>query len=99
MILDAITESGTTYRIDVKEGLWVRIKDGQPQCSVQRTWALKVSNVRLTVGNLAWPKDGDGLWEAASVPVVGRNLYLAGRDCWFVTTAVVEVIERESWTA
>lgn len=98
MILDAITESGAAYRIDVGRGLWVRTKDGQPQCSVQRIWELKVSNVRLTVGNLAWPKDGDGMWEDAPVPMVGKNLYLAGHDCWFITTPVVEVIERESWS-
>lgn len=97
MIIDAITETGATYRIDTEDRFWLKMRNGRTVDVTQTIWQLKVSKEKLEKENLTWPWENEDLWEPATIPVVGRNLYIAGRDSWYVSTPVVEVVERESW--
>lgn len=97
MILDAITETGATYRIDTEDRFWLKMRNGRTVDVTQTIWQLKVSKEKIEKENLTWPYENEDLWESAELPVVGRNLYIAGRDSWYVSTPVVEIIERESW--
>ena len=98
MILDAITESGAIYRIDTEDRFWLKMRNGRMVDVTQTIWQLKVSKEKIEKENLTWPYENEDLWEPTELPVVGRNLYIAGRDSWYVSTPVVEVVERESWS-
>lgn len=87
MIYEAISESGAKYIIDLEIGLWIKItRDGYINPS-ERIWSLQVGTELTT----PW-KDPDN-WQKADLPEVGKHLYLAAKDVWYVSTKIVEVRE------
>lgn len=93
MPIEAVTESGSRYRIDVEDSFWIKIcKHGLPE-PVERIWSLKVGT------KLVQPWNGPEFWEDASTPEVGKHLYISGKDVWYVSTLIVEVREIEELTS
>ena len=86
-IIDAVTETGSRYRIDFERGLWFKIRrDGARQGS-ERLWSLQVGT------ELKWPWDAPDSWEDATLPEVGKHLYIAGKELWYASTPIVEIRE------
>lgn len=97
-IVDAITESGTVYRIDKNNSFWIRFPHAASHTYAlgfltERIWALKVG----TKLNLPWENEVD--WQDADAPEVGKHLYIAGKETWFVSKKVVKIVEVDDWKA
>lgn len=91
MIVDAVTESGRVYRIDIDSGLWTRMTRDGHRDTTERVWGLKVGTLLRT------PWDSPETWEDATLPEVGKNLFLTSRDVWYVSTKIVAVNEVPTW--
>lgn len=91
MIIDAVTESGRVYRIDFEAGLWSRISREGYWTSTSSIWSLKTGT------DICWPWDSPELWEDASAPEIGKNLFISGKDVWYVSTPIAEILEVPYW--
>lgn len=83
-MFEVITESGTVYRIDPVNGFWKR-GDGP----YERLKDLRIGAVKCH------PTDDPKAWFHVSAPEVGKYMFVASRDSWWVTTKVVSVTEIE----
>lgn len=92
MIIDAVTESGRTYRIDLVNGIWCRISKSGYRESTENIWSIKTGTV------LCWPWDNPEVWEDANEPEIGKHLYIASREVWYVSTRIEQINEIPSWT-
>lgn len=91
-IIDAITESGTVYRIDLEDGFWIRFPHANSHTAylgsqVERVYELKVGD------SLTLPWENKTGWMDADTPEVGKHLYIAGKGLWFVSKRVVKIVE------
>lgn len=99
MFLDAITESGTIYRLDVNEdgriSFWSRhvLRDGKyvTQVSMEKCWGVEVGT------SLSLPFNNPEDWEEANLPEVGKHFHISARDFWFVSTPISAIVEVEGW--
>lgn len=99
MFLDAVTESGTVYRLDLSdEGrirFWSRhaLRDGkhETQIYMEKCWGSEVG----TSLSYPWNKPED--WEESKLPEVGKHFYITSRDFWFVSTPISAIVEVEGW--
>lgn len=91
MIVDAITETGSRYRIDFDRGLWQKINRVGVSVATERLWSLQVGT------ELAWPWDSPDSWTNAPIPEVGKHLFVSGKDRWFVSTKIVGVVQAKNW--
>lgn len=99
MFLDAITESGTIYRLDVNEdgriSFWSRhvLQDGKYVTHVymEKCWGSKVG----TSLSYPWSKPED--WEESNLPVVGKHFYITTRNLWLVSTPISAIVEVDGW--
>lgn len=87
MIIDAVTESGSRYRIDLERQFWWKFNRDGLRTDTERLWSLKVGTV------LSTPWDSPSEWEDAEAPVVGKHLFVTSRDRWYVSTPILEIIE------
>lgn len=94
-MLDAITESGTVYRIDQEAGFWIRFPKGVPTLSstTERIWTLKAGT------DLCFPWQNEAAWDEADTPEVGKHLFISSRDVWYTSQKVVKVVEIDDWRA
>lgn len=95
MVIDAVTSTGAVYRIDREDGFWIKHRNGHSESMTNRIWSLKISTDAMEY--LVWPQNEPDWWEDADLPVVGRHLYIAGKDEWFATTKIVEIKENVEW--
>jgi hypothetical protein len=95
MVIDAVTATGAIYRIDRENSFWVKMRNGYPESQTNRIWALKISTDKLE--SLVWPWAFPDGWEDAPLPVVGRHLFISGKDEWYASTKIVEIIEDVDW--
>lgn len=80
------TESGRVYDIDVESGFWWRLsKPHMKRGTTHRLWAL-MRGTHFDYPHKS-PKDS---WEQGD-PVVGKHMYIASRDEWYVTSRVVSI--------
>jgi hypothetical protein len=93
VIIDALTESGSRYRIQLERGLWMKISHDGYRSGAERAWSMKVG----TSLTRPWQHPED--WEDATKPVVGKHLYLASKDVWYVSTPIQKITEVSSWDA
>lgn len=89
MIIDAVSESGRVYRIDLDDSFWTRSTNGGGWESTGRIWQLKTGTV------LAWPHNAPDAWEDAVIPEIGKHLYIAAKDWWYVSRKIVKIVEVE----
>lgn len=90
-ILDVTTEHGTRYILDFDKQFWIRIKRGY-MSQINRIWSFKVGT------ELAFPWNAPDAWEDAKEPELGKHLYVASRDEWYVSTLVTDITEVEDFT-
>ena len=91
MIIDAITETGSRYRIDFDTMIWQKISRNGIPVATEKLWRLEVGT------ELAWPWDAPESWEKAERPEVGKHLFVSGKDRWYASTIIVDIVETESW--
>jgi hypothetical protein len=74
-----VTESGSQYRII--DGLCKKFDSDGAMVDVFKLWTMKV----IQTDKISWEE----LHEAPEgEPVIGKRLYIAGKDCWWITTPV-----------
>lgn len=91
MIIDAVTETGSRYRIDFDRHLWTKIEKWGYRHPSERTWRLEVGT------ELAWPWNSPETWQKADRPEVGKHLFISAKDVWYVSTLITEVREIADW--
>ena len=82
IMLEVTTETGSVYRIDLINRFW-RKNDGP----FERLSALQVGTTKC------WPDEDPESWSTARKPEVGKHMYIASRDSWWVTTKIVSIEE------
>jgi hypothetical protein len=91
VIIDAITETGSRYRIDFDTMLWQKISWTGVSVATEKLWDLQTGT------ELAWPWDAPDSWEKATRPEVGKHLFVSGKDRWYASTKIVKVVETDNW--
>lgn len=76
------TASGREYWLDLDHLFWRRSSD-----PIERLVDLQVGT------RLVWPWQDPESWTAADRPEIGKHLYIASREVWYVTTTVVGIRE------
>lgn len=90
MIYEATSETGAKYVIDLDIGLWIKItRDGYINPS-ERIWSLQVGTA------LSRPWEDPDNWQKADAPEIGKHLYLAAKDVWYVSTKIIGLREVDS---
>ena len=85
------TNTGSVYTI--KRGICQKSKDGYV-IDTFKVWVMKQNkDVEAKALMLPW-QDGEQ-WETISRPTIGRHMYVAGKDVWWITTPVVSVEDEE----
>lgn len=85
-VLEAVTETGARYRFDGH--MWLKVsRDGYRASGPDTLWRLMTGTVK------EFPWNAPDAWEDASEPEVGKHLFAAARDYWYVSTPVVEIRE------
>lgn len=98
-IIDAISVSGTVYRLNLTKRLWTRFPHENSRSldlvggMTEKIWSLKVGTA------LQWPHLAPEPWEDADEPVIGKHLYLSSKDVWYVSKPIVEIKEVPEWTS
>lgn len=91
MIIDAITSTGSRYRIDLDRKFWSKIDKYGNRHQTESIWELKIGT------ELKWPWDAPDSWEFATQPEIGKHLFLASKDVWWASTPIVEILEVDDW--
>lgn len=87
-IVDVTTENGTHYILDLKDGFWARVRHNSSYLNgTHRLYFLKVGT------KLDFPWNIPEAWEDAPVPVVGKHLYVASLNDWYVSSVVTDITE------
>lgn len=81
-MLKVTTETGAVYTIDLVNKFWRKNKG-----SFERLRSLMVGTA------LTEPWEDEEHWVDADAPEVGKHLYIACKDFWYVSTVVVSVEE------
>lgn len=83
MTYEVITASGSKYYVNPTEGWWRYGLWGK-----ESLWSFMHNRVEH---ELELPWNNRDHWENVDKPEVGKLMYLASRDYWRISTAVVEV--------
>lgn len=88
---EVTTETGRQYLIDQERGFFIRKgKNGSLDTDWIKIWQLKAGT------HFNWPSQSpEGTWEDG-FPEVGKFMYIAGKDVWWVSTEVVSIEELPS---
>lgn len=92
------TKSGSVYRIDEKSHRWCKLKRGRLVDGSNTLWGLMQSNDTFDPDGAQYPwAPGQTVWDnlnlsAGELPSVGRYMYIAGKDSWWITTPIASVV-------
>ena len=89
-VLDAVTASGSVYRLDLERGFWIKHSRHGYTEPIERIIDLKIGDELVT----PWIKPE--AWQDAELPVLGKHLYLSSRDVWWVSLVIVRLVETTS---
>lgn len=89
-VLDVVTESGSVYRIDLERRFWIKFSRHGYTEPIERITDLQVGDELVTL----WSKPE--AWKSAHLPVLGKHMYIASRDVWWVSLPVVRLVETTS---
>lgn len=87
-VLDVVTENGSVYRLNLKgHKTWIKHS--------HRGWTDPIESLHvLMVGDdLVEPWRNPKAWTEAEAPVVGKHMYVASNDVWWVSMPVVKIVE------
>lgn len=84
----ATTETGTTY---TRTRGFVVVDSKRHGKTTIRLWSIMVALVDEDAVTLGTPWDNPEQWAVADEPVIGRRLYVSGRDEWRISTPIVSV--------
>ena len=78
------TATGSVYLVDYENRFWK--KNNEP---TERLWFLQQSAVPAS--EIEYPWVNRDKWEDVEVPEIGKHMYIASRDVWYISTEVVSV--------
>ena len=81
------TTTGAIYTI--RNGICQKIKDGVV-VDTFKLWDMR-QNKDVDTKALMLPWQNGEQWETVNRPTIGRHMYVAGKDVWWITTPVVSV--------
>lgn len=89
-VLDVVTEKGSVYRIDLERRTWRKHS--------RHGWTDPVESIhQLQVGDeLVQPWFKPEAWTDSDLPVIGKHMYIASLNVWWVSMPVVRLVETTS---
>lgn len=87
------TEKGTVYKIKPEKGLWKR--EAHPESHnpsmdhYEQMWSLQIGDEK------AQPDVAARDWPLRDIPEIGKHMFIASKDSWFVSRKVVSIEEEK----